>query len=255
MSWLDFREPVSAWTHGLWCLLAFPGTVFLWHRGRGNRVRQLGLLFFGLSLAACCAGSTLFHAVRLPHEQIELCGAIDHVGIYLLIAGTVTPVALVILEGRWRWGTLAAAWLLAAGGIVLCLAYVEIPLAWSTGLYLGMGWGAGTCYLLVARVVPHQVLRSAVLGGLFYSVGAILNVLNWPALWPGVFAAHELFHLFVMAGSLAHFWFMLQVVARFEPSTAEAADNLEDVDPGLISSLGVISVTEKGGGWRVEGEG
>ncbi len=99
---LDFREPVSAWSHALGMVLAVPGTVVLWRRGRGDRARQLSLLVFGLSLVYCYAGSTLFHAVRLP-RLITICGQLDHVGIYLLIAGSYTPAAVVVRNGQYRF--------------------------------------------------------------------------------------------------------------------------------------------------------
>ena len=85
----------------------------------------------------------------------------------------------------------------------------------TTGLYLGMGWGVVACYAELARVVSHRALRPLVAGGLSYSVGAVLNLLRWPVLWPGLFGAHELFHLFVLAGSLAHYRLMLRVVVPF----------------------------------------
>ena len=87
-----------------------------------------------------------------------------------------------------------------------------------TGLYLGLGWGALFCYFDIARKLSHRAMRPFLAGGVFYSVGAVLNLLHWPVLWPGVFQAHELFHLFVMAGSLSHFWFILTAVATFDPA-------------------------------------
>src|SRR5690348_15908566 len=122
MEWLHFREPVSAWSHALGLVLALPATFFLLRHTVGNRVKQLGFLVFGLTLAACYGGSTLYHAVRGAPDRIAWYDAVDHVGIYLLIAGTVTPVALIVLEGRWRWGTLALAWLLAVCGIAVRLS-------------------------------------------------------------------------------------------------------------------------------------
>ena len=92
-----------------------------------------------------------------------------------------------------------------------------------TGLYLGLGWGALFCYFDIARRLSHRAMRPFLAGGIFYSVGAVLNLLHWPVLWPGVFQAHELFHLFVMAGSLSHFWFILTAVATFDPAAPLAA--------------------------------
>jgi hemolysin III len=236
MEWLQFRNPFSAWSHAVGLLLAFPATVVLLRRSNGNPLKRLGFLIFGLGMMACYAGSTLFHAVHGTPARIAWFCTLDHVGIYLLIAGTITPVALVVLEGRWRWGILALAWLLAACGIGLCLAGPRVSLPVATALYLAMGWGILTCYFELARVLPPRALDPAVLGGLLYTIGAVLNVLHWPTLWPGVIGPHEVFHLFVLAGTTAHFLFALRVVAPFERSVAA----VEPVRAG-VGSCGLAS--------------
>jgi hemolysin III len=197
-------------------LLSLPATLLLWRLSRGDRLKQLGLLVFGLSLTICYAGSTLYHGVRLPEPQLEWFATLDFIGVYLLIAGTVTPLALVVLRGRWRWGILALAWLLAGGGIGLRLASVPMSRLVSTSIYLGMGWAVCFSYFELARILSHRAVWPALLGGLLYSGGAVLNYLHWPAMWPDVFSTHELWHLFVIAGSLSHFWLMLKVVVPFE---------------------------------------
>jgi hemolysin III len=216
MEWLHFREPVSAWTHGIGFVLALPASVLLWQAGRGDRVKQFSFLVFGLSLAACYAGSLLYHAVRLPPELIRWFATADSIGIYLLIAGSITPFAVVALQGPWQWGTVVTTWMLAGCGCALCLLFSHVPGVVSTSIYLGMGWGILACRSQFEQSPKPIDLRLAFLGGVLYSAGAMFNLLHWPVLWPGVFAAHELFHLFVMAGSLAHFWFMLTVVAPLE---------------------------------------
>ena len=102
IDWFNFREPVSSWTHFLWLLLAFPGTWLLWRRSRGDRLKRAGMLTFGLGLVLCYGGSWLFHAVRLSPEAVDRFNTLDHIGIYVLIAGSCTPIALVVLRGAWR---------------------------------------------------------------------------------------------------------------------------------------------------------
>src|SRR5438552_3527088 len=85
MSWLDFREPVSAWSHFLWMWLAIPGTVLLWRRSRGDMTKQLSLLVFGLALIFCYLSSTMFHGAHVPEHVRALC-TLDHISIYILIA-------------------------------------------------------------------------------------------------------------------------------------------------------------------------
>lgn len=230
MNGLSFQDPVSAWTHGLWGLLALVGGFLLWRRSRGNRVKQLAFLVYSLSMTFCFTASTLFHA-----DRQALFDTLDKIGIYLFIAGSVTPPAVVLLRGGWRWGILAVGWSMAAAGIAVRLSWSQVPTLFSTGLYLGMGWGVFFCFFEMARILSYTAVRPALLGGLLYTVGALLNVVGWPNLWPPLFTAHDLFHLFVMAGSLAHFWFMFAVVAPFD--RPRPAPTLL-IPPGRLGSLG-----------------
>lgn len=213
MDLLSLREPLSAGSHGAWLLLSLPATLWLWLRSRHDRSKQISLLVYGASLSACFGASTLFHGMRVPGPQLDTLALIDHIGIYLLIAGTYTPIAWNLLSRPWKHGVLALAWLAAAGGSTMQVLWTDLPIWMATSLYLVMGWGAVVFYAELERSVNCTSVRLILWGGVFYSVGAAINLLEWPVLWPGVFGAHELFHLFVMAGSLCHFTFMLTVVA------------------------------------------
>jgi hemolysin III len=214
MDLLNFRDPVSAWTHCAGMILAVPATVYLCWRGWGSRSRVVGLLIFGLSLIYCYAGSTLFHAARDP-DHIRVFHRLDHIGIYLLIAGSYTPVSLTVLRGRWRGFMLTIVWTFAALGIAMRVCSEHIPGIVSTSMYLIMGWLAVLCYFELVRLLSHQAMLYAILGGVLYSVGAVINLADAPILVPGVFGAHELFHCFVMAASLTHFYFMLKYVVPY----------------------------------------
>jgi len=216
MDLLDLREPVSALTHGAWMLLAPLATVWLWRQARGDRAKRLSLLVFGMSLLFCYSASMLYHGLTLPEDRLAIFERLDHVGIMVLIAGSYTPLAWNILKGRWRWGLLGLVWTATAATAVRLMVWGLLSRMASTTIYLGMGWLVLVCLAEITRHLPRLALRPLVAGGISYSVGAVLNLIDWPILWPGVFQAHELFHLFVMAGSLAHFWFMLRVVAPHE---------------------------------------
>ncbi len=224
----QLREPINAWSHGAGMLLALPVTWFLWKRcvaaydnrdvesppsrARHQRIKALCLVVFGLTLTLCYGTSAVFHGARVSGEPLTTLERLDHVGIYLLIAGTYTPIAWGLMRGPWLWGTLTAAWTSA----IVCSTRVWcgslLPMWLSTLTYLAMGWGALFCYNELARTHSHRKLLLLPLGGLFYSVGAAINLLHWPALLPGVFAAHEMFHFFVIAGTTCHVLFMLGVV-------------------------------------------
>lgn len=220
MDLFSFREPVNAWTHGMWMLLCIPAGIILQCRARRCPLKHLGFAIFTLSLVCCFSGSWLYHAVSLSPESIDLCARLDYIGIFLLIAGTTTPVALVVMRGWYRIGLLFTIWLMATVGILLRGFAIPLPDHLSTGLYIMMGWTGMVCYIELARQLTRRQMRPLVIGGVLYSLGAILNAIQWPIIWPDVFEAHELFHVFVMTASGFHFHFMLQVVARFNTSTA-----------------------------------
>lgn len=213
MHYLNLRDPVSAWSHAVWLAATLPGARMLWNRAAGDRGRQIILLAYVLCLASCASASTLYHGVTLPGDQLSVLLRLDHIGIYLLIAGTYTPIAWVLLKGRWKQGTLAAIWLVAAFGIGFNVFLGHLPRHLETALYLLMGWGSVFCYLELSRTFPSRTLRPMPLGGVIYSVGVVFHVLQWPVLWPGVFGGHEVFHFLVVAASATHFRFMLEVVA------------------------------------------
>ncbi len=243
MSVFDFRDLVSTWTHLLWAVLSVPATVLLWRRTRGDRPRQLTMLVYGLSMTVCFGLSALFHAVRLAPERIELFARLDYVGIFLLIAGTGTPIVFTLCRGPYRWGTLGGVWLMAAAGIGIRLADLDVPRAASTLLYLGMGWGLGSCYPELRRVVPPRQLRLVLLGGMLYSVGAFIYLARWPEPWPGVFASHEIFHLFGMAASLSFFCFIVKYVVPYQRVRGPQPDAA--VRRGPLKTSGTVAMPQR----------
>jgi hemolysin III len=248
MNILNLREPFSAWSHGTWLLLSFPATWLLWRKSGADLAKRLSVLIFGMSLAFCYAGSMLYHGLQLPRSGLERLDELDHIGIFFLIAGSYTPVVWNLMRGWWRRGTLALVWFVTLVGSIRILTIGVLPIFGSTLFYLVIGWGALVCYFELTRLHAHRTLFPLLLGGVLYSVGAFLNLLAWPVLWPGVFGPHEVFHLFVMAGSLSHFWFVLKVVvpcagavhlAREQVSEATESGNavFEDEPTGKPSAL------------------
>ena len=228
MDWLAPQDAVSAWTHGLWTVAALPAGVFLVWKNRGDRGPMLGMLIFSVSLVVCFGSSALYHAARDGPLRDAL-HHLDYLGIYLLIAGTVTPIAAIALRGWWRRWLLVQIWVLALTGSVLRLT-IEMPHWLSTAFYIGMGWVGLVTYFELARRLSHAGLRSMWLGGLCYTIGGVLEVLRWPDPWPKVFGHHELFHLWVMAGAACHYYFMLAVLTPYRP-TAGPVRKAADTSP------------------------
>ena len=214
MSQLDLREPFSAISHALGLALAIPGAAWLWRRAGGDRARRAVGLVFGVGLIACYAASGLYHAVRGDEARIAEFRRLDHVGIDLLIAGTYTPIAWVLLAGRWRGATLALIWLAAAADAWAHLTRGPLHPAAATAIYLAMGWGSLICYAKLSRDYTQRRLWPIPAGGLAYSVGAAFHVADSPTPLPGVVGPHDVFHLFVIAGSALHFGFILAILGH-----------------------------------------
>ena len=209
------REPVSGLTHAVGGVLAVVGLgVLLATAASTGRLDQL-LAFgiFGLSLVALYAASALYHLLPLSPAGVARLRRLDHMTIFVLIAGTYTPFCLLALDGGWRWGLLALIWSLALCGVMLKVRWMDAPRWLSVALYLGMGWIAVIAASELLRAVPPGGIAWVLSGGLVYSAGALAYGLKRPNPVPGVFGFHEVWHIFVLAGSACHFWAVLHYIA------------------------------------------
>jgi hemolysin III len=209
------REPVNGLTHLVGGLLAFVGLIVLLAKAAsGGRVDQLVAFgVFGFSLIALYTASALYHLLPLSAAGTARLRLVDHMSIFVLIAGTYTPFCLLALDGAWRVGLLGLIWSLALCGILLKFLWMDAPRWLSVALYLGMGWAAVIAAPALFRAVPAGGMAWVLAGALVYSVGALIYGLRRPNPMPGVFGFHELWHLFVMAGSACHFWAVLGYIA------------------------------------------
>ncbi len=211
------REPVNGLTHLAGGLLASVGLIVLLvtaaKAGRADQIVAFGV--FGFSLIALYTASALYHLLPLSPAGVGRLRRVDHMSIFVLIAGTYTPFCLLALDGGWRVGLLAIVWALALCGILLKLFWMDTPRWLSVALYLGMGWVALVAAPALFRAVPTGGMAWVLAGALIYSAGALIYGLKRPNPIPGVFGFHELWHLFVMAGSACHFWAVLAYIAPF----------------------------------------
>jgi hemolysin III len=217
------RDPISALTHFAGMLIAIPAAAFLVRLCRGDRVKFIGMLIYGVTLVLCYAGSALFHTV--PEEYEETFSKFDHIGIYLLIAGTATPIGLIVGRGWVRRVLVGGLWIMAATGIILRL-FCEPSLMVRTIFYVVMGWIGCSLYFHLVKRLSHAKVVPVWIGGLFYTAGAAINLwVDFPPWFSAhVFTPHDLFHVLVMCGSAAHYYFMLAVLVpyRRKPAFAEA---------------------------------
>jgi hemolysin III len=217
---ISLREPVNGLTHLAGAVLSAVGFVVLLITAVENRsVRQfVAFSIFGFSLVAMYCASAFYHSLRLSERGVARLRRIDHMMIYILIAGTYTPVCLVLLRGRLGLGLLIAVWSLAAMGTLQTIAWMHAPQWLSTVLYIGMGWIAVLVIRPLLAAVPVGFFYWILAGGIIYTLGAVVHATHWPRVRAGavprLFGSHEIWHLCVMAGSFAHYWAILAYASK-----------------------------------------
>lgn len=202
------REPVNGITHGVGAILALIGLILLVYDAVSlNSVNHIvAFSIFGASMVLLYTSSSLYHSLPVSEKTMLLLQKLDHSMIYVLIAGSYTPVCLIALEGSWKWGIFITVWTLALLGILKKFLYMNIPRWVSTMLYLGMGWMGVIMFPTLAEKLPMAFLGWIIAGGLAYSLGAIIYGIKKPNPIPDWFGHHEIWHLFVLAGTFFHFW-------------------------------------------------
>jgi hemolysin III len=199
------KEPFPALSHWLGAVLSLAGLVLLMRRTTGRPWWEVAAFaVYGVTLVQLYVASALAHSVDYPPEKAVRFDRFDYVSIFLLIAGTYTPVCVVTLRGRWGWGLLAAIWATAAVGI----ANLFKPTASARGrvlAYVAMGWLGLLGAIPLLRILPPAAVAWILAGGVIYTAGSAVYFTNRPHLWPGRFTAHDLWHCMVLAGSACHF--------------------------------------------------
>lgn len=211
----SLREPVSGLTHLAGALLSVFGLVLLIHRGlmAESSIVFSALTIFGITLILLYTASSLYHLLPLSEDGVRLLRKFDHMMIYVLIAGTYTPISLIILDGLFGWSLFIVMWSLTAIGIVFKTFWFQAPKWISLVMYIGMGWLGLLAFPTLMDTLPLAALIWILMGGLAYTVGAVIYGLKKPDPLPRVFGFHEIWHLFVMAGSFCHFWVVYAYVA------------------------------------------
>ena len=210
----DGLRPWSAITHGLGAVLAAAGAaVLLIQSALLGKWPLFGLFtVYGLSMVCLYTASTLYHCLRVSVPGRSALRKYDHCSIYLLIAGSYTPLCLTVLRDIGGIPLVVAVWVLAAAGIALTIAKLAIPRWLTSGIYLFMGWLAIFAIVPIYQVLPPAGFFWLLTGGLLYTVGGVLYAVKWPLRDSPRFGCHEIFHVFILLGSIAHFVMMYRVV-------------------------------------------
>lgn len=214
---ITIREPGSALTHFIAMLLALCAAVPLLVRAAVHSgVKSLtAMTVFMISMVLLYAASTVYHSVNCSGRILRIFRKMDHMMIFILIAGTYTPVCLLTLPKPSGLMLLAAVWGIALVGIFIKGFWITCPKWFSSVLYIAMGWSCLSVLGQLFSLLPLHAFLWLLAGGLIYTAGGIIYALRLPlfdARHP-MFGLHEIFHLFVMAGSLCHFVFMFCYLA------------------------------------------
>lgn len=214
-----FTDPVSSLSHligaGVFAILAVP----LVHKGLRTRDaagrwngRVLSLAIFAASAVLLLTLSGVFHLLDRGGTARDVLQRLDHAAIFVLIAGTCTPIHAIMFRGPTRWGALAAIWTVAAVGVTLkSIYFVSTPPALGLGLYLGMGWLGGLSIVALWRRRGLWFVMPLLLGGLAYTAGAAIEGAEPGPMIGGVIRAHEIFHIAVLVGLGPHWRFVWSI--------------------------------------------
>ena len=216
------KDPGSAITHFIGMLMAiFAATPLLIKAAREpDWIHLVSLSIFIGSMILLYAASTMYHTLDISDKWNKILKKIDHMMIFILIAGSYTPVCLIVLDRKTGLKLFALVWGIALVGIIIKALWINCPKWFSSILYIAMGWVCVLAFTQIINALPAKAFAWLLAGGIVYTVGGIIYALKLPLFNSRHknFGSHEIFHLFVMGGSLCHFicmyWFIAAMPLR-----------------------------------------
>lgn len=205
-------EPVNTITHLIGAAAALVGLLILLHLSWGQTDKMLSFLVYGVTLVNLYSASALLHGARLSETRRMWLNRLDHAAIFLMIVGTYTPIIYNLFPAAWRWPLLFGYWTVAIGGMLYKVFSAKIHTAFNKTIYPILSWGGVVPALLAIKdglYVSPTGLSLLLAGGLIYMAGFVVYYRQQPNPWPNVLGHHEIWHLFVLAGSFCHYLFML----------------------------------------------
>lgn len=214
---ITIREPGSAITHFIAMILAvFAAVPLLVKAGitSGGQNLTAMTIFIG-SMILLYGASATYHSVNLKGKSLRFFRKLDHMMIFILIAGSYTPVCLIVLGGQSGYTLLSIVWGIAIAGMIIKACWITCPKWFSSVLYIAMGWVCVFVFGQLITTLPTSAFLWLLAGGIIYTIGGIIYALKLPIFnnKHKDFGSHEVFHLFVMGGSICHFIFMYLYVA------------------------------------------
>lgn len=201
-----FAEPVASWLHLLAAVIALALTVPLIRAGRTQAAR-LGIGVFSVGAVLLFAMSGTYHLLPMQTTARAVLLRLDYAAIWVMIAGTITALQMTSVTGVWRWVMTGVTWAAAITGLVLKTVYFEeLSEGASLALYLSLGWLGSVAFWRLVKLQGFDLAKPILLGGVVYTLGALVDFVAPPHLIPGVVGPHEIFHVAVVAGAALHAW-------------------------------------------------
>lgn len=214
---ITIREPGSAITHFIAMMMAVFATVPLLVKAgiQSGWENFLAMAIFMGSMILLYGASATYHSVDLTGRSLRVFRKLDHMMIFVLIAGSYTPVCLIVLGGKLGYTLLALVWGIAAVGMLVKACWITCPKWFSSVIYIAMGWVCVLVFGPLLKTLSAPAFLWLLSGGIIYTVGGVIYALKLPLFNAKhkFFGSHEVFHLFVMGGSICHFIFMYLYVA------------------------------------------
>lgn len=213
-----FREPINGLTHFIAFLLAILGLVLLIQKSIDPLKNWHIVTFsiFGVGMVLLYLASTLYHWLPLSEKGVLRLKRVDHMMVFVMIASSYTPICLIPLRDSIGWLLFGVVWGLVVGGLLLKIFWIHAPRWLTATVYVAMGWLAILGIGPIANSLQSGAFFWLMCGGLLYTIGALIYAVDRPNPWPNRFGAHEIFHIFVMFGSLSHYLMMYQYISMFE---------------------------------------
>lgn len=214
---ITIREPGSAITHLIGVILSVLATTPLLIKVavQDDHTAFIAMAIFMCSMVALYSASTIYHSVTVRDRILRVFRKLDHMMIFVLIAGSYTPICLIVLGGKSGYTLLAVVWGIALVGMTIKACWITCPKWFSSVIYIAMGWICLAVFGTLWNTLPHSAFLWLLAGGIVYTVGGVIYALKLPIFNAKhrFFGSHEIFHLFVLGGSICHFIFMYQYVA------------------------------------------
>lgn len=208
------REPMNGLTHLAGAILAALGTALMIYKTCMplDPWRLITFSVFGASMTAMYLASSFYHLLKVDEKWIALMRRIDHIMIFIFIASTYTPICLVSIKGGWGWSLFGVVWGIALSGFFIKVFWMNAPRWLSTLIYISMGWLCVVAAYPIIKAIQTEGLVWLAIGGIAHTIGAVIYALKKPNPLPRILGFHEIFHLFVMAGTFSHFMVIYKYV-------------------------------------------